>query len=1501
MFEYLMPLLVMRSPIGSLLDQTYQGIVQRQIDYGAERQVPWGVSESGYNARDIEMTYQYSNFGVPGLGLKRGLSDDLVISPYATCLAAMIDPISAADNLHRLAAAGANGKHGFYEALDYTAERLPENEKVAVVRTYMAHHQGMSLVSLNNVLYDTGMRRRFHSDPRVQATELLLQERAPKDVSVTRPHTEETQKMVDVRDHVPSIVRRFRSPHQPSPATHLLSNGRYNVMITTAGSGYSRWRDLAVTRWREDATRDSWGTYIFFRDIKSGVVWSAGYQPTGAEPDDYEVDFSEERVEIVRRDGSLLTTLEVIVSPEDDAEIRRVTLRNVGGSDRFIEVTSYAEMVLAAPAADNLHPAFSNLFVQTEFVAEVNSLLCSRRPRQPTDNPFWAAHVIVVKGDTEGPVQFESDRARFLGRGRSIRTPMCVMDGKPLSNTTGAVLDPVVSLRQRLKIGPGKSAQISFITLVTSSREQALILADKYHDPSMFERTATLAWTQAQVQQHYLGIDPHEAHLFQNLASRILYADALLRPGTDVLKRNTRGASGLWQYGISGDIPIVLVRIDEVEDRDIIRQLLRAYEYWNMKNLAVDLVIVNEKAPSYIQELQTSLEDLVQATQTGFRQTSPESPGRIFLLRADRLTSEDRLLLHAAARLVFLSRHGSLSEQAERVERPDEAVAPLLPKPPPHPGIPEVPTEAATLEFFNGLGGFSKEGHEYVTILGPGQWTPAPWLNVISNPQFGFQVSESGAGFTWSVNSRENQLTPWSNDPVSDPCGEAIYLRDMESGDVWTPTVLPIREEMSPYIARHGQGYSIFEYTSHGVGLKLIQFVPLKDSIKISRLTIENLSKRPRKLSVTGYLEWVLGVSRSSSSPFIVTELDAQTGALFARNSWNSEFAGRVAFADLGGLQTSWTANRTEFLGRHGTHDHPAAIEQSRRLSGQVGAGLDPCAALQTNVVMQPGARMEVTFFLGQAASREEAIALLKQYRAANLDTVLSDVKKQWEGILETVQITTPQRSMDILVNRWLLYQTLACRIWARSGFYQAGGAYGFRDQLQDVMAITVSRRDLARQQILRAAGRQFLEGDVQHWWHPPAGRGVRTHISDDLIWLPYVVNHYIEVTGDTAILEEPVPFIEGQTIPEDKEDAYFQPRPSSQQATLFEHCARALDKSLAVGSHGLPLMGTGDWNDGMNRIGSEGKGESVWLAWFLHTTLWEFAKLAQMRGESTRAERWRLHVGDLKASIEKNGWDGDWYRRAYFDDGTPIGSAENTECRIDSIAQSWGVLSGAADPSRAQRAMAAAEEQLVRRQDKLALLLTPPFDKTPKNPGYIKGYLPGVRENGGQYTHAAVWMVLAFAALGQGEKAVELFNLLNPIHHGNSRSAIHRYKVEPYVIAGDVYSEPPHAGRGGWTWYTGSAGWMYRGAVEWILGVRLRGTTLFLDPCIPPSWPGFEIKFRYHSARYEIKVENPQGVSRGIQHATMDGKPIRGKSAIFLVDDGTTHHISIAMGQTNE
>ena len=1497
MFEYLMPSLVMRAPAGSLLEQTSRLVVRRQMTYGATLGVPWGISESAYNVRDLAFTYQYSNFGVPGLGLKRGLSENAVVAPYATALATMVDPGAAARNFARLATIGACGRYGFYEALDYTPTRLPEGKEVAIVRAFMAHHQGMTVVAIANGLLNGALRARFHAEPIVRATELLLHERTPRDVAVAHPRAEEVKTAATVRDLELPTVRRLRSAHAATPEAHLLSNGRYTVMLTGAGSGYSRWGDLGVTRWREDVTRDDWGAYVFLRDVQSGDVWSAGYQPSGVEPDSYDVTFTEDRAKFVRRDGTITTILEVVVSPEDNAEVRRVSVANTGNRARDIELTSYAELVLAPPAADAAHPTFSKLFLQTEYLAKVGAILATRRRRSPAEPEIWAAHLAVVEGEAVGEPEIETDRARFLGRGRDVRAPIAVMDGRPLSNTVGTVLDPVFALRRRVRVPPGRTVRIAFWTVVASSRDDVLDLADKHHDATAFDRAATLAWTQAQVQLSHLGVDPDQASLFQRLAGHVLYADPSMRPSSDAIRRGGGGPAALWAQGISGDIPIVLVQIDNIEDLAIVRQLLRAHETWRMKQLAVDLVILNDLASSYIQDLQIALETLVRTSQSRPQIGADVAHGSVFVLRADLISVETRALLLSMARAVLDGRRGTLSEQLNRLQEADTAAAPSPRRMPPADVSQTVPVPP-NLEFFNGLGGFAADGREYVTILSAGRLTPAPWINVIANPSFGFQVAVEGGGYTWSLSSRENQLTPRSNDPVTDRPGEVIYLRDEESGELWGPTAVPIRDEAAPYIARHGQGYSRFEHTAHGVALDLLQYVPLDDPIKISRLTIRNTSGRPRRLSVTAYVEWVLGPSRSVSALSVVTDIDPETGAMLARNPWNMTFGSHVAFADLGGRQTAWTGDRREFLGRNGTLDNPAALTGEALLSRRVGAGLDPCGALQTAVELEPGGTVEIVFFLGAAATAADAQSLIARYRAADLDAVLREVVGYWDDVLGTVQVKTPDRSMDIMLNRWLLYQTLGCRVWARAAFYQASGAYGFRDQLQDGMALALSRPALTRAHLLRAAARQFVEGDVQHWWLPPSGQGVRTRISDDRSWLAYAAAHYVETTGDIAVLDEPVPFLEGQALRSGEHDAYFQPTIADESACLFEHCARGLDQSLGVGEHGLPLIGTGDWNDGMNRVGEMGKGESVWLGWFLHATLAAFAPLAKARDQQARAAKWLAHTAALRTSLEREGWDGDWYRRGYFDDGTPLGSSTSDECRIDSIAQSWGVISAAADPARALRAMAAVDEQLIRGDVGLALLLTPPFDRTPLDPGYIRGYPPGIRENGGHYTHAAAWSVIAFAALGQGDKSADLFSLVNPINHSSTRADVQRYKVEPYVVAADVYSVAPHVGRGGWTWYTGAAGWMYRAGIEGILGFRLQGAFLLLAPCIPKAWPRFEIVFRYRSARYEIAVENPHGVSRGVAYAALDGKALPdGPTRVPLMDDGGVHKVRVILG----
>lgn len=1492
-FEYLMPLLVMRNYPGTLLDETYRTVVRRQIEYGKERGVPWGVSESAYNVRDLHLNYQYGPFGVPGLGLKRGLIEDLVVAPYATMLAAEVEPRAAMDNLRRLAKDGALGAYGYFEAIDYTPERLPQGQSHVLIRTFMTHHQGMSLVALNNVLHNDRIEDRFHADPLVQATELLLQERIPVGVPAAHPRAEEvlTGRVAQMLQGM--VTRVYHRVDTDTPRTQLLSNGSYSVMVTAAGGGYSNCGENAVTRWREDVTRDNWGTFIYLRDVRSGAVWPATYQPVHKRPQSYEVAFSEDKADFWRTDAGILTHTEIVVSAEDNAEVRRVSLTNNSTRTREIELTSYAEVVLNNSRADAAHPAFSNLFIETEFFAAENAILAHRRQRSSDDKPIWGVHVVVVEGDLVGAAQYETDRGRFLGRGHTPADPIAVMEDRPLSNTTGAVLDPVFSLRRRVRIRPNETVRCSFSTIVARSREEAVTLADKYHDPNTFERELRLAWTKAQVEMSHLNIDADEAHLFQRLASRIIYSDPSLRPRPHVLALNTKAQSSLWAYGISGDLPILIVRINKAADLPIVRKIVRGHEYLHYKGLNIDLVILNDNPTTYLQLLQKELETMVRTSGLGSLQ---DKPGGVFLRRADHIPEADRILLHSVARAVIVCERGLLEDQLERPEVTEVLPDPFIPRLPSQ-TYPEPTVAPPELTFFNGLGGFHQGGREYVILLGAEQWTPAPWSNIVANKNdFGFQVTETGAGYTWSVNSRENRLTPWSNDAVSDPPGEIVYLRDEDTGTVWSATPLPIRET-EPYIIRHGQGYSVFEHTSHGISQELLLFVPLDSPVKISLLRLRNRSDRKRRLTVTVFNELVLGVQRHTSAPYVITEIDQAAKTIFASNPFNNEFAGRVAFAATNERISSATCDRKEFIGRNGNLTRPVALRRIH-LSGRDGAGLDPCAALQATIELAPHEGREVIFLLGEAASKEEGQSLVERFtQAGNVNDAFEDVLTHWDALLGTIEVRTPDAAMDTMLNRWLLYQTLSCRIWARSAFYQSGGAFGFRDQLQDVMALVYSSPAIARQQILLASSHQFKEGDVQHWWHPPSGRGVRTRISDDLLWLPFVTSFYIGVTGDLSVLDEVAPFLEQPLLKPDEHEVYMQPSVSTESASVFEHCKRAVERSLAVGPHGLPLMGSGDWNDGMNRVGHLGKGESVWVGWFLYKTLEAFAALCERRNEKPRSDRYREHLEKLKTSLAESGWDGDWYRRAFFDDGTPLGSVQNSECRIDSIVQSWSVISGAAEGYRAQRAMAAVEEYLIRRGDGLVILFTPPFDKGKLDPGYIKGYVPGVRENGGQYTHAALWTLIAFAILGDGERAGELFSLLNPVNHSSTRAGLHKYKVEPYVAVGDVYAVPPHTGRGGWTWYTGSAGWMYRAGLESILGFKLQGERLRIDPCVPRWWRDFEITYRRDRTTYRIKVENPLAMSRGVATVELDGA-LQSGDDVPLVQDGQTHIVRVVLGE---
>ena len=1494
MFEYLMPSIVMRAPEGSMLAETNRMVVARQVAYGSAIGIPWGISESAFNARDLEMTYQYSNFGVPGLGLKRGLSENRVVAPYATGLAAMVDPAAAARNYASLSALGAEGRYGFYEAIDFTPSRLQTDEEFAIVRSFMAHHQGMSITAIANLIQGGRLRDRFHAEPMIQASDLLLQERVPRDVATSPPRATKVA-VAPAEDSENAGLRTFESPADAVPTGHILSNGNYSVMLTPTGEGFSRWRDIAVTRWRAEATQATFGSFIFMRDTTSGVAWSSGVLPTGADAKLHRAAFNEHHAAFTHHTARLTTTTEVVVSAEDDAEARRVTLTNTGRRPREVDVTSYAELVLAPLATDIAHPAFAKMFVVTDYLPELGVIIATRRRRTPQEPEVWAAHIAVVEGEDTAAIQIETDRAKFIGRGRTIGDP--AMADAPLSGTIGAVLDPIFSIRRRVAIPPGGTTRVTFWTMIATSPEALLDLVDRHRDSSAFARAATLAWTQMQVQLRHLGITHAEAAEFQALGGMIMRHDARLRATPAQIAAGAAQQSTLWPWGISGDLPIVVLQIDDVEDIAALHQALSAHEYWGMRQLSVDLVILNDRSSSYVQDLQNTIESAVRSARSRPGSAGVHSPmhGSIYTLRTDLMNREAKDHLIATARIVLLAGRGDIGSQLRalgtpaRLEKTPAGKAPAF--------APSVMLAIPDLEFFNGTGGFDDEGREYVTVLTKGKTTPAPWINVIANPHFGFQVSAEGSGFVWSENSRENQLTPWSNDQVTDPPGEVIYLHDLATDHVWTPTALPIRGQ-GTYIARHGFGYSTFLHTANDIASEMTQFVPLEGSVKVTRLTLRNTGQTRRTLNVTAYAEWTLGSSRTNTSEHIQTWNDPTTGALLARNTFTTAFPGRVAFADLGGQTDSLTADRAEFIGIGGTLESPAGIG-SNALSGRTGAGLDPCAALRRNVTVNPGATVEILFLLGEADSAEAASALIKRTRGEDAARTLASVRQFWADQLTAVQITSPDRAMDIMLNGWLLYQTLTCRIWARAGFYQASGAYGFRDQLQDGMALTFSRPDLTREHLLRAASRQFPEGDVQHWWLPHSGQGVRTRISDDRVWLGYAVAQYISVSGDTGILDEQLPFLHGPALLPGAHDDFAQPAISEDKASLFEHCALGLDQAIRLtGENGMPLIGTGDWNDGMNRVGEGGKGTSVWLGWLLIATLERMAPIADKR-DPERAKRWRAHAQSVKTAIETYGWDGAWYRRGTYDDGTILGSSASDECQIDSIAQSWAVLSGAAPLDRATTAMASFTQRLVRRDPGMALLFTPPFGRTPLDPGYIKGYPPGLRENGGQYSHAAMWAILAQARLGNGDAAGDLFALLNPINHAASPAEAERYKVEPYVVAADVYSTAPHEGRGGWTWYTGSAAWMYRAGIEGLLGLTRRATTLHLNPCFPAAWPRLSATVRHNGAQYDITILNPDHTGKTVTQATLDGHPLQvsPEGADIALSDGT-HKLTITLGK---
>ncbi|WP_032122287.1 GH36-type glycosyl hydrolase domain-containing protein [Clostridium amazonitimonense] len=1517
MFEYLMPLLMMKVYPDTLWEETYESVVKAQKNYGDNHKIPWGISESAYFHFDSEQNFQYKAFGVPQIGLKRGLEEEMVISPYATVMALMVDIKSSIHNIKSLLNIGMLGRYGLYEAIDYTTERVPKGKKNAIIKSYMVHHQGMSFMALDNVLNKDIFQKRFHNIKEVKSVELLLQEKPVNRIIYGRRDDFSPIDKTNYEKNI--IIRRYNNPNTEFPEIQILSNGSYSLMVTNDGSGYGKKEDIMLYRWREDPTTSFGGHYFYIKNLNSNEFWSATYEPCKYQGEDYEAIFSLDKVQYKRRDGNITTKLDITVSKDDNTEIRELTITNNSSSTRYIEITSYMEVALSKYVSDIAHPTFSNLFINTEYIEEDQCLIASRRPRKKGEVNHYVMSKVIVRGETVGPMQYETNRLNFIGRNRSLSNPSVMDNEAPLKNTVGYVLDPILSLRRVIKLKKGDSAQIAFVTSIAESKEELLEISERYNSLRTIDSVFQVSNNQVRAELKQMGIKSNQANLYEVLASKIIFINPSKREREKYLKNIIRSQKNLWSYDISGDYPIVLVKISDEDGFDLVRQVLKAYKYLNKKGIEFDCVIINEEPVSYDEPIQKEIYDIVRNLGLSYKEGKRSG---IFIKSKSNMEEEDINLIMAIARFVFYEEKGNFTSQIMENHKEEDSAVKLnniqydskerainfirnynykdnesvIPNIVSYDSLDkgwnrelegnkplkwlkvgfdsEFSAEisknyrinrelnlnvnkffdTSNLLFFNGIGGFHPESNAYVICLRNYNNTPAPWINVMANQSFGSYVSESGSSHTWNKNSRENKITPWNNDAVIDSMGEALFLRDDDTGDFWSISPKPVRDE-GEYIIEHGFGYSKFSHLAYNIQGEATMFVDINEPIKYQIITVKNQSSETRNLSVMYYARMVLGTSPEESCNYVYTQIEKDF--IWARNPYSEHFGNLKTFLKIvGGTDSSFTGNRREFIGKGGALEYPLAIKK-QGLSNMAGAGFDPCLSQCTQITLNPGEEKKLVVFLGEHEDIHNIRTILKTMEDVKaVEDKLHQVKSYWEDILGKIKVETPDKSMDIMLNGWLMYQTLCCRYWARTAFYQSGGAYGFRDQLQDSMSIGLLDKNITREQILRSAGRQYLEGDVQHWWHPVINSGIRTRFSDDLLWLPFVTADYINHTGDISILDERIPYLKDEPLKDGEDERYNVVTSCDKDGTIYEHCLKAIDRGLNFGPHNIPLMGSGDWNDGFSTVGNKGTGESVWLGWFLYNILDNFIEICAIKKDDTTKKKYEESKVFIRENLEKNAWDGGWYRRAYFDDGTPLGSIENRECRIDSISQSWAIISGASDLNRAEKAMEAVEKNLIREDKGMIVLLSPPFNNSNLEPGYIKGYVPGVRENGGQYTHAAVWVIMAMAKLGYSHNAWRLFNMINPINHSSSIMSAETYKTEPYVMAADVYSLEPYEGRGGWSWYTGAAGWMYKVAIENILGLKIiKGEGFTVVPCIPQEWNEYKITYKREKEVYNIHI----------------------------------------------
>ena len=1484
-FEYLMPNINIKRYEGSLLDESCKFMLMSQKEYTKKLGIPWGITESAFNLKDLNSNYQYKAFGIPWLGLKRGLADEMVVAPYGSILALIDEPKNVIENLKIIESQSMYGKYGFYESIDYTPSHLINGQKCAPVKTYMAHHQGLILLSINNFFNRNILQRRFFENPELKAIEILLQERMPEKTIITKENKEKVEK-IKYTDYESYTERIYTKQNQYLKNANVIASDDYTICMDENGEGFSKYKNIYVYRYKKTADIVQ-GVQFYIKNIKNKRIWSSGNSKALPKADKYIVSFSPDTDKITRVDGNIETTTKTTIVPNEPLEIRRIELKNDGNTEDVLEVTSFLEPILSTKEQDYAHPAFNNLFLEFEKVDE--TIIIKRRPRTEKEKAIYLGVKLFTENETVGELEFETNKEKFLGRA-TFSIPKMVQESKPLSKNLVLTTEPCIAMRRTIKIKPKEKVTLDLLMYVDENKENIIEKLKEYGHSGTINKAYELSKAKLEAEIRYLDLKGKNIDVYQKIMTYLVFGNPMkIWDGEKICFSQ----SELWKYGISGDLPILLVKIKDSSDIYVIEDIMKCYDFLRMKNILFDLVILNEEENIYEHYVKEQIDSIILNKHLSYLKNVAAG---IFVINSADISKEDRELLDFVSKLVFNAGGGNLKTQLEEME--EEYLGSIknigeynLMEPIFIPKEEQIGQDSLNnLLYHNEFGGFTEDGTEYKIKINKENRLPTVWSHVMANENFGTIVTENQGGYTWSKNSRLNRLTSFNNMPSIDAPSEIFYLKNEKTGENWSLGASPMPDE-NDYEITYGFGYAMYNHISHGILQQMQVFVPQKDKIKINILNLKNLEGEKKELKLIYYIKPVLGEDEIKSNGYIYVEKDGNI--VTAKNLYNTDFKGSVMYVGSSEKITSFTGNKNSFFG-NGNLSNPEGLNKVS-LDNNHGIFENTCIALEIKIELDAYENKEICMFLGEESNLLDAKNIAYKYtKLSNAKEELKAIKKYWFETLNVLQVKTPLDSMNIILNGWAVYQTICCRLWARSGYYQSGGAYGFRDQLQDTLGIENIDINFMKNQIIKSASHQFIEGDVEHWWHEDTNKGIRTRFSDDLLWLVYVVCEYITLTGDYRFLEEKVCYLKGEPLIEYEDEKYDIHIQSLEKGSIWEHCIKALEKT-EFGENGLPKIGSGDWNDGMNGVGNKGNGTSVWLGFFLYSILEKVVLICDNLKEEELKVKYEKLKEKLRKTLNTVGWDGRWYKRAYTDDGTAIGSIENEECRIDSISQSWATISNAGDNDKKYISLESLENHLVDKENGIIKLLDPPFNKGKINPGYIKSYMPGVRENGGQYTHAAIWVILAETMLGFGDKALEYYRMINPIEHSKTKESAKKYKVEPYVLPGDIYGAENLAGRGGWTWYTGSSSWYYKVGTQNILGLKIENNYLKIEPCIPREWKEYTMRYRYNGSIYNIKVKNPNGKNTGVERFIVDGKEIEEKQ-IHLETNSGIREIEVIM-----